>query len=97
MHRAAPPQQLSSPKMPIMLRLINPLLEAEQDNFLQAWGLHSSGRDKQGNTYNLNISVTDKEKEKKRIIKGECRSRVSVLLYPKGVEAGGWLSKGVSP
>lgn len=51
MHRATPPppqQRIIHSKILIMLRLINPVLEGEQDKFLHSWGLHSSGRDKQG-------------------------------------------------
>lgn len=48
-HRAAPSQQrITHSKISIMLRLINPVLEGEQDKFLHSWRLHSSGRDKQG-------------------------------------------------
>lgn len=66
MHRADPPQQRTTQsKISIMLRLINPVLEGKQDKFLHSWGSHSSGRDKQGNKYNLSISVTDKRAEKK--------------------------------
>lgn len=43
-----PQQRIIHSKISIMLRLINPVLEGEQDKFLHSWGLHSSGRDKQG-------------------------------------------------